>query len=65
MGANDGLLHEIVLATGKDDFDMNVNLDNGLNNLPAFVGDPSLDVLLSRIYVTTNDQRGYAFVFPF
>jgi hypothetical protein len=65
VGANDGLLHEIVLATGKDDFDMNVNLDNGLNNLPAFVGDPSLDVLLSRIYVTTNDQRGYAFVFPF
>jgi len=44
---------------------MIVNLDNGFNNLPAFIGNPSLDLSLSRVYITTNDQRGFAFVFPF
>ncbi|MGH9830369.1 MAG: hypothetical protein ACREDR_44755, partial [Blastocatellia bacterium] len=65
VGANDGKIHEIDLATGKDDFDVTANLLNGLNNAPAIVGNPSIDLLLSRIYITTNDQRAYAFPFPF
>lgn len=65
VGGNDGLLHEINLATGKDDFDVTINLDNGLNNLPAFVGNPSLDLTLGRVYVDTNDERAYSYIFPF
>lgn len=65
VGGNDGLLHEINLATGTDDFDVTINLDNGLNNLPAFVGNPSLDLSLGRIYVDTNDERAYSYPFPF
>jgi hypothetical protein len=65
VGGNDGLLHEINLATGVDDFDVTINLDNGLNNLPAFVGNPSLDLSLMRVYVDTNDQRAYSYIFPF
>ncbi|MGH9685111.1 MAG: PQQ-binding-like beta-propeller repeat protein [Candidatus Acidiferrales bacterium] len=65
VGANDGKIHEIDLATGKDDFDVTANLLNGLNNAPAIVGNPSIDLLLSRVYITTNDQRAYAFPFPF
>jgi hypothetical protein len=42
-----------------------VNLDNGLNGLPAFIGNPSLDVVMSRLYFSTNDQRAYAFPYPF
>jgi len=65
VGGNDGLIHEINLATGVDDFDVTVNLNNGYNGDPAFVGDPSLDLLLNRLYVSTNDQRAYSFTFPF
>ncbi|HUO35622.1 MAG TPA: DNRLRE domain-containing protein [Candidatus Acidoferrum sp.] len=65
VGGNDGLIHEINLATGVDDFDVTVNLLNGYNNEPAFVGNPSLDLLLNRVYVSTNDQRAYSFPFPF
>lgn len=65
VGGEDGLLHEINLTTGKDDFDVTINLDNGLNNLPAFVGNPSLDLTLGRVYVDTNDERAYSYPFPF
>jgi len=65
VGGNDGLIHEINLATGVDDFDVTINLDNGYNNEPAFVGNPSLDLSLLRVYVSTNDQRAYSFGFPF
>lgn len=65
VGGNDGMIHEIDLASGKDDFDVIINLDNGYNNEPAFVGNPSLDLSLMRVYVATNDQRAYSFNIPF
>jgi len=65
VGGNDGLIHELNLATGLDALDITINLNNGFNNKPAFVGNPSLDLSLMRIYVTTNDQRAYSYTFPF
>jgi len=32
---------------------------------PGIIGDPALDTVLSRIYISTNDQRAYGFTFPF
>jgi putative pyrroloquinoline-quinone binding quinoprotein len=60
VGSNDGKIHEINLATGVDGFDWNVNTGQ-----PGFVGDPGIDLTLSRIYVSTTDQRAYAFPIPF
>jgi outer membrane protein assembly factor BamB len=60
VGSNDGKIHEISLATGVDGFDWNVNTGQ-----PGFVGDPGIDLTLSRIYVSTTDQRAYAFPIPF
>ncbi|MGA7089647.1 MAG: DNRLRE domain-containing protein [Candidatus Acidiferrales bacterium] len=66
VGSNDGKIHEIKVATGVDNPQpLAVNLDNGLNGLPAFIGNPSLDVVMSRLYFSTNDQRAYAFTYPF
>ena len=66
VGSNDGKIHEINVATGVDNPQpLPVNLDNGLNGLPAFIGNPSLDVVMSRLYFSTNDQRAYAFPYPF
>jgi outer membrane protein assembly factor BamB len=66
VGSNDGKIHEINLATGVDNPNpLPVNLLNGLNQKPAFIGNPSLDIVLSRIYLSTNDQRAYAFPYPF
>jgi hypothetical protein len=60
VGSNDGKIHELNLATGADVKDEIANTGQ-----PGFVGDPSLDVQLSRIYVSTTDQRAYGFVYPF
>ena len=60
VGSNDGKIHELNLATGADIKDEVANTGQ-----PGFVGDPSLDVQLSRIYVSTTDQRGYGFAYPF
>jgi hypothetical protein len=60
VGSNDGKIHELNLATGADIKDEIANTGQ-----PGFVGDPSLDVQLSRIYVSTTDQRGYGFAYPF
>jgi outer membrane protein assembly factor BamB len=60
VGSNDGKIHELNLATGADVKDEVANTGQ-----PGFVGDPSLDVQLSRIYVSTTDQRAYGFVYPF
>jgi hypothetical protein len=57
----DGLIHELDLATGTDSKQRIVHV----TGIPALVSDPALDVTLSRIYVTANDQRVYAFAFPF
>ena len=51
---------EINLAAGVDGFDWNVNTGQ-----PGFVGDPGIDLTLSRIYVSTTDQRAYGFPIPF
>jgi len=60
VGSNDGKIHELSLSTGADIKDEVANTGQ-----PGFVGDPSLDVSLSRIYVSTTDQRAYGFAFPF
>jgi len=60
VGSNDGKIHELNLATGADIKDEVANTGQ-----PGFVGDPSLDVQLSRIYVSTTDQRAYGFAYPF
>jgi hypothetical protein len=60
VGSNDGKIHELNLATGADIKDEIANTGQ-----PGFVGDPSLDLQLSRIYISTTDQRAYGFVFPF
>jgi PQQ-like domain len=60
VGSNDGKIHELSLATGTDLKQVTANTGQ-----PGFVGDPSLDLTLSRIYVSTTDQRAYGFAFPF
>jgi hypothetical protein len=60
VGSNDGKIHELNLATGADVKDEVANTGQ-----PGFVGDPSLDIVLSRIYVSTTDQRAYGFTYPF
>jgi hypothetical protein len=61
VGSSDGMIHELMLTTGADVKDevTNVGATKGT------VGDPSIDEALSRIYVTTTDQRAYAFTIPF
>jgi hypothetical protein len=61
VGSSDGKIHELALATGAD------VKDEVANDGPTIgtVGDPSIDAVMSRIYVTTTDQRAYAFTIPF
>jgi hypothetical protein len=63
VGSSNGFIHEIDLATGVDDYQMVVNTVN--TGTGAAVGDPALDIILSRIYISTTDQRAYGFTFPF
>jgi hypothetical protein len=60
VGSADGKIHELDLVTGVDGKQRTANTGQ-----PGVVGDPSLDLTLSRIYVSTNDQRAYGFAFPF
>lgn len=60
VGANDGKIHELNATNGTDIKDEVANTGQ-----PGFVGDPSLDLTLSRVYVSTTDQRAYGFAFPF
>ncbi|MGH9829918.1 MAG: hypothetical protein ACREDR_42445, partial [Blastocatellia bacterium] len=60
VGSNDGTIHELDLGGGADIRDETANTGQ-----PGFIGDPSLDLSLMRIYVSTTDQRMYAFPFPF
>jgi hypothetical protein len=60
VGSTDGKIHELDLSTGADGKQRIVNLGQ-----PSVVGDPSVDVSLSRIYVSATDQRIYAFALPF
>jgi hypothetical protein len=61
VGSSDGTIHELLLTTGADIKDEITNI----GATKGTVGDPSIDEVLSRIYVTTTDQRAYAFVIPF
>jgi hypothetical protein len=61
VGSSDGKIHELALATGADVKDEVANTGPTIGT----VGDPSIDEALSRIYVTTTDQRAYAFIIPF
>jgi hypothetical protein len=61
VGSSDGKIHELALNTGADTKDAIANT----GPTKGTVGDPSLDEALSRIYVTTTDQRAYAFTIPF
>jgi hypothetical protein len=61
VGSSDGTIHELALATGADVKDEVANSGPTIGT----VGDPSIDEALSRIYVTTTDQRAYAFTIPF
>lgn len=63
VGSNIGFIHEIDLATGVDDYQMVVNSVN--TGTGAAVGDPAIDVVLNRIYISTTDQRAYGFAVPF
>jgi hypothetical protein len=60
VGSADGKIHELDVVTGVDGKQRTANTGQ-----PGIVGDPSLDLTLSRIYISTNDQRAYGFVFPF
>jgi hypothetical protein len=60
VGSADGKIHELDAVTGVDGKQRTANTGQ-----PGIVGDPSLDLVLSRIYVSTNDQRAYGFAFPF
>jgi hypothetical protein len=61
-GGSDGLLYELNLSTGAI-----VNKAVVDTFYPAVVGDPALDEVKSRVYVstTTNDQRAYGFAIPY
>jgi hypothetical protein len=61
VGSSDGKVHELMLTTGADVKDEVTNI----GATKGTVGDPSIDEVMSRIYVTTTDQRAYAFAFPF
>jgi hypothetical protein len=61
VGSSDGKIHELALATGADVKDEVANTGPTIGT----VGDPSIDEALTRIYVTTTDQRAYAFTIPF
>jgi hypothetical protein len=60
VGSTDGKIHELDLSTGADTKQRIVNVGQ-----PSVVGDPSVDVSLSLIYVSATDGRTYAFAFPF
>ena len=61
VGSSDGTIHELMLTTGADIKDEACNT----GATKGTVGDPSIDEVMSRIYVTTTDQRAYAFTIPF
>jgi len=60
VGSADGKIHELDALTGVDGKQRTANTGQ-----PGIVGDPALDLTLSRIYISTNDQRAYGFAFPF
>ena len=60
VGSADGKIHELDVVTGVDGKQQAV-----IQGQPSVVGDLSVDVSLTRIYVGTTDQHMYAFAVPF
>jgi hypothetical protein len=63
-GATSDLLYELNFADGSTS---NTRVVDTGNN-PMYIGDPALDLVLNRVYITTynpNDQRSYAYSIPF
>jgi hypothetical protein len=63
IGTGSDYVYELSLADGT--LAGSRVVDTGNN--PMYIGDPTLDVVLNRLYVTTttNDQRTYAYTIPF
>jgi hypothetical protein len=63
IGTGSDIIYEIDLTSGNVTGQRVVDTGNN----PMFIGEPSLDLVLNRIYVTTttNDQRSYAYSVPF
>jgi len=63
IGTGSDIIYELSLASGIVTAQRVVDTGNN----PMFIGEPSLDLVLNRIYVTTttNDQRSYAYTVPF
>jgi hypothetical protein len=63
IGTGSDIIYELSLASGVVTGQRVVDTGNN----PMFIGEPSLDLVLNRIYVTTttNDQRSYAYTVPF
>jgi hypothetical protein len=61
-GGSDGYLYELSLASGSI-----VNRAVVDTTTPAVVGDPALDDVNRRVYVSTTaaDQRAFAFAIPY
>lgn len=60
VGAGDGKLHELSIDSGAD---LHQRIVDPMG--ATTVGDPSLDVVLSQVYVAASDGRVYAFAYPF
>ena len=62
VGTGDGFLDELNVSNGALNKQVIVN-----TFYPAVIGDPALDEVAQRVYVstTTNDQRAYGFAIPF
>ena len=63
IGTGSDYVYELALSNGAVTGSRVVDTGNN----PMYIGDPSLDLVLGRIYVTTttNDQRTYAYSVPF
>jgi hypothetical protein len=59
VGGNDGLIHELALATGV------AGPTRSVGGGSVVVGDPSYDTVTGKLYVTTSQGIFYAFNVPF
>ena len=62
VGCSDGKLHELLLSTGVDET-ASARIVDTVGGV--VVGDPTLDVISSKVIVGATDGRVYAFAVPF
>lgn len=60
VGGADGKIHELNLSTGVDAKQRVLDPAAGVS-----VGDVAIDIVLSRVFASSSDGRGYAFTYPF